>query len=82
MQHFLKGRSLTGYRYVYTYYSCWCSVQPVWKTCPLCISHQRCFPSGWADDVQVVVTDGTITKVTAGAAPGADDERHQLAIPE
>ena len=38
-------------------------------------------PSGWADDVQVVVTDGTITKVTAGVAPGADDERHQLAIP-
>ena len=28
-------------------------------------------PSGWADDVQVVVTDGTITKVTAGAAPGS-----------
>ena len=38
-------------------------------------------PSGWADDVQVVVTDGTITKVTIGAAPEADDERHQLAIP-
>ena len=38
-------------------------------------------PSGWADDVQVMVTDGTITKVTAGVAPSADDERHQLAIP-
>ena len=38
-------------------------------------------PSGWADDVQVVVTDGTITKVTTGVAPGAGDERHQLAIP-
>jgi formimidoylglutamate deiminase len=38
-------------------------------------------PSGWADDVQVVVTDGTITKVTTGAAPEAEDERHQLAIP-
>src|SRR5213080_4980659 len=38
-------------------------------------------PSGWADDVQVVVTDGTITKVTAGVTPGADDERHRLAIP-
>ena len=25
-------------------------------------------PAGWADDVQVVVTDGTITKVTAGTA--------------
>src|SRR6267142_2267448 len=38
-------------------------------------------PSGWADDVQVVVTDGTITKVTVGAAPGTNDERHELAIP-
>src|SRR5204862_8336252 len=38
-------------------------------------------PSGWADDVQVVVADGTITKVTAGVAPGANDERHKLAIP-
>src|SRR5438034_109158 len=38
-------------------------------------------PSGWADDVQVVVTGGTITKVTTGVTPGADDERHQLAIP-
>jgi formimidoylglutamate deiminase len=38
-------------------------------------------PSGWADDVQVVVTDGTITRVTAGVAPEAEDERHQLAIP-
>ena len=38
-------------------------------------------PSGWADDVQVVVTDGTIAKVTVGTAPAADDERHQLAIP-
>jgi formimidoylglutamate deiminase len=38
-------------------------------------------PSGWADDVQVVVTDGTIAKVTVGTAPAAGDERHQLAIP-
>ena len=38
-------------------------------------------PSGWADDVQVVVTDQTITKVTAGVAPGPQDERHKLAIP-
>ena len=37
-------------------------------------------PAGWADDVQVVVTDGIIAKVTAGIAPGADEERHQLAI--
>src|SRR5262245_65354478 len=38
-------------------------------------------PSGWADDVQVVVTDQTITKVVIGAAPESDDERHQVAIP-
>ena len=38
-------------------------------------------PSGWADDVQVVVTDGTITQVTSGVAPGPHDERHPLAIP-
>ncbi|WOH65210.1 formimidoylglutamate deiminase [Bradyrhizobium sp. BWA-3-5] len=38
-------------------------------------------PSGWADDVQVEVTDQIITKVTAGVAPGPQDERHELAIP-
>jgi formimidoylglutamate deiminase len=38
-------------------------------------------PGGWADDVQVVVTDGIITKVTIGTAPGTGDERHLLAIP-
>jgi formimidoylglutamate deiminase len=38
-------------------------------------------PSGWADDVQVVVTNGIIAKVTVDTAPAADDERHQLAIP-
>ncbi|WP_454624888.1 formimidoylglutamate deiminase [Bradyrhizobium cenepequi] len=38
-------------------------------------------PSGWADGVQVVITDGTVAKVTAGVAPEARDERHQLAIP-
>jgi formimidoylglutamate deiminase len=38
-------------------------------------------PSGWADDVQVVVADGTIAKATTGVAPGSRDERHQLAIP-
>lgn len=31
--------------------------------------------------MQVVVADGIITKVTTGATPEADDERHQLAIP-
>jgi len=38
-------------------------------------------PSGWADDVQVIVADGTIAKVTTGVAQGSRDERHQLAIP-
>src|SRR3954465_2946260 len=38
-------------------------------------------PSGWADDVQVVVADGTVAKVTTGVAPESRDERHQLAIP-
>ncbi|NOJ39212.1 formimidoylglutamate deiminase [Bradyrhizobium australiense] len=38
-------------------------------------------PPGWADDVQVEVTDQTIAKVTAGLAPGPRDERHRLAIP-
>lgn len=38
-------------------------------------------PSGWADDVQVVVTDGIITRVTTGTPPGPGDERHELAIP-
>jgi formimidoylglutamate deiminase len=38
-------------------------------------------PSGWADDVQVTVANGTITKVTTGVAPDPGDERHQWAIP-
>jgi formimidoylglutamate deiminase len=38
-------------------------------------------PSGWANDVQVVVTDGTIAAVTAGVAPATGDEHHQLAVP-
>jgi formimidoylglutamate deiminase len=38
-------------------------------------------PLGWANDVQVVVTDGTIAGVTAGVAPDAGDERHQIAVP-
>src|SRR4051812_39870095 len=38
-------------------------------------------PPGWADDVQVVVADGTIAKVTTGVAPESRDERHTLAIP-
>src|SRR4051812_30214823 len=38
-------------------------------------------PPGWVDDVQVVVADGTVAKVTTGVAPESRDERHQLAIP-
>src|SRR3569623_2397749 len=38
-------------------------------------------PTGWADDVQVVVDDGGIAEVNAGAAPASGDERHHLAIP-
>ena len=38
-------------------------------------------PWGWADDVQVVVTDATITKVASGVAPAPGNERHGLAIP-
>jgi formiminoglutamate deiminase len=38
-------------------------------------------PSGWANDVQVVVTAGAIAEVTPGAAPAAGDERHAIALP-
>jgi formimidoylglutamate deiminase len=38
-------------------------------------------PSGWADDVQVVVADESIIGVRIGVAPLNGDERHQLAIP-
>lgn len=38
-------------------------------------------PSGWADGVQVVVSDGSITSVAIGVAAQSGDERHQLAIP-
>jgi formimidoylglutamate deiminase len=38
-------------------------------------------PSGWRDDVQVIVSDGTIAGVTVGVAPQSEDERHRLAIP-
>ena len=37
-------------------------------------------PSGWADDVQVVVTNGIIASVTPGVTPAPHDERHRLAI--
>ncbi len=38
-------------------------------------------PSGWAHDVQVVVTAGAIEAVTANVAPAPGDERHALALP-
>ncbi|WP_076866849.1 formimidoylglutamate deiminase [Bradyrhizobium mercantei] len=38
-------------------------------------------PSGWANDVRVELTGGTIGSVTAGVAPASGDERHQLAVP-
>lgn len=38
-------------------------------------------PSGWANDVQVVITAGAIAEVTPGAAPAAGDERHAIALP-
>jgi formimidoylglutamate deiminase len=38
-------------------------------------------PSGWAHDVQVVVTAGAIEAVTPGVTPAAGDERHQIALP-
>lgn len=38
-------------------------------------------PSGWANDVQVVVAAGAIAEVTPGVAPAVDDERHTIALP-
>ncbi|WP_050421890.1 formimidoylglutamate deiminase [Bradyrhizobium tropiciagri] len=38
-------------------------------------------PLGWANDVRVELSGGAIASVTAGVAPAADDERHQLAVP-
>ncbi|MFK4505789.1 formimidoylglutamate deiminase [Bradyrhizobium daqingense] len=38
-------------------------------------------PSGWANDVQVVITAGAIAEVTPGMTPSAGDERHQIAVP-
>lgn len=38
-------------------------------------------PSGWADDVQVVVAAGAIAEVTPGVAPAVGDERHTIALP-
>src|SRR4029434_240245 len=38
-------------------------------------------PSGWAAELQVVVPERLLAKCPVGTAPGADDERHPLAIP-
>jgi formimidoylglutamate deiminase len=38
-------------------------------------------PSGWAHDVQVVITAGAIAAVMPGVAPAAGDERHAIALP-
>ncbi|MCK1358818.1 formimidoylglutamate deiminase [Bradyrhizobium sp. 199] len=38
-------------------------------------------PSGWANDVQVVITAGAIAEVTPGVAPDAGTERHAIALP-
>lgn len=38
-------------------------------------------PSGWAEDVQVVISNGAITSVSAAVPPGSADEQHEVAIP-
>jgi formimidoylglutamate deiminase len=38
-------------------------------------------PTGWARDVRLTVGDGLIVRVETGVPPGADDERHAVAIP-
>lgn len=38
-------------------------------------------PSGWANDVQVVITAGAIAAVTPDVQPAAGDECHQIALP-
>ncbi|MDA9432339.1 formimidoylglutamate deiminase [Bradyrhizobium sp. CCBAU 51627] len=38
-------------------------------------------PSGWANDVQVVITAGAIAEVTPDVAPAAGDQRHAIALP-
>ncbi|QOZ43807.1 formimidoylglutamate deiminase [Bradyrhizobium sp. CCBAU 53340] len=38
-------------------------------------------PSGWANDVQVVITAGAIAEVTPDVTPAAGDERHEIALP-
>lgn len=38
-------------------------------------------PSGWANDVQVVIAAGAIAAVTPDVAPAAGDEHHTIALP-
>ncbi|WP_315778114.1 MULTISPECIES: formimidoylglutamate deiminase [unclassified Bradyrhizobium] len=38
-------------------------------------------PTGWAEGVQVVISNGTIASVTAGVPPTSADEQHEVAIP-
>ena len=38
-------------------------------------------PSGWANDVQVVITAGAIAAVTPDVPPAVGDERHTIALP-
>ncbi|MGJ5179154.1 formimidoylglutamate deiminase [Bradyrhizobium oligotrophicum] len=37
-------------------------------------------PHGWAEDVQIVISNGTIASVAAGVPPTSDDEQHEIAI--
>ncbi|CAL75481.1 putative formiminoglutamate deiminase HutF [Bradyrhizobium sp. ORS 278] len=38
-------------------------------------------PNGWAEDVQVVISNGAIASVSAGVPPTLHDEQHEVAIP-
>ena len=38
-------------------------------------------PSGWANDVKVVIAAGAIAEVTTSVAPAAGDECHEIALP-
>jgi len=38
-------------------------------------------PQGWARQVRLTASDGRIAEVSTGVAPGADDERHGIALP-
>ncbi|MBS0504012.1 MAG: formimidoylglutamate deiminase [Proteobacteria bacterium] len=38
-------------------------------------------PDGWADRVRVTIADGRVASIETGVEPGADAERHAIAIP-